>query len=145
MSSDTASVYWDASAILSALFTDSHSQLAGDWAAREGVHLISTLGFAEVIAVISRMQRGRVISAALKKSALEILDSGPWRRTVIVPEWKTIQLLAAAWPLRGADLWHLATVRTIQKELPEIKMISFDKRLYEAACGESIAFATVAL
>ena len=39
MASDYALVYWDASAILSVLFNDSHTPAALEWAEREGIHL----------------------------------------------------------------------------------------------------------
>jgi len=46
---DTQSVvYWDASAILSALFKDLRSEEAIEWIRKKGVHLISTLAYAEV-------------------------------------------------------------------------------------------------
>ncbi len=38
-------IYWDASAVLSALFTDTHSMTAKKWSAAEGVHFISALTF----------------------------------------------------------------------------------------------------
>ncbi len=49
-------IYSDASAVLSALIKDAHSEKAQEWANREGIHLLSSLTYAEVIAVISRMQ-----------------------------------------------------------------------------------------
>lgn len=49
-------VYWDTSAIVSALFKDAHSDIAFSRARKEGVHLISTLALAETYAVNSRIQ-----------------------------------------------------------------------------------------
>jgi predicted nucleic acid-binding protein len=47
--------------------------------------------------------------------------------------------LASNWSLRGADLWHLAAAKTLQCELPELLLLTFDQRLYHAAAGENIA------
>ena len=50
-----------------------------------------------------------------------------------------VKALASKWPLRGADLWHLATAKTLQKDLPELTVLTFDNRLYVAALGEKLA------
>ncbi len=132
-------VYWDASAILSTLFTALHSDEAQKWARRkESIHLISGLAYAETCAVIARMQRERLLADILIKAALETLVGGPWRRLNAWPEWKIIKPLAVKWPLRGADLWHLATAKSLQNRLPEILLLSFDTRLNTAASGEGM-------
>jgi predicted nucleic acid-binding protein len=130
--------YWDSSAVLSALFTDSNSQAAHKWSGAEGVHLVSTLTFAEVSAVIDRMNRERLITKTLSRAAFEVLDDGPWRRISTWPEWKIIRLLSGKFPLRGADLWHLATAKSMQAEFPELYLLSFDKRLIKAAGSEGL-------
>jgi len=38
--------------------------------------------------------------------------------------------------LRGADLWHIAAAKTLQRELPEVKVLTFDKRIAVAAKKE---------
>ena len=131
-------VYWDSSAVLSALFTDSNSQAAQKWSGAEGVHFVSTLTFAEVSAVINRMYRERLITKTLTRAAFEVLDNGPWRRVSTWPEWKIIRSLSAKFPLRGADLWHLATAKSMHGEFPELCLLSFDKRLIKAAESEGL-------
>jgi predicted nucleic acid-binding protein len=131
-------VYWDTSALLSVLFRDSHSGEAVEWAAREGLHLMSTLAYAEACAVIARLQRERLLAEILIKAALEVLHEGPWRRLNAAPQWEAVQALAEKWPLRGADLWHLATAKNIQKDLPELLLFTFDARLKAAAAGEDL-------
>jgi len=131
-------VYWDASGILAALFKDRHSDEAQRWAHREGIHLISTLAYAETYAVITRIQRERLLADVLVKATLEVLEEGPWRRLNAWPEWGIIQLLATRWPLRGADLWHLAMAKSLQKQLPELFLLTFDTRLQGAARGEGM-------
>ena len=131
-------IYWDSSAVLSALFTDTHSQDAKKWSTAKGVHFISTLTLAEVTAVISRMQRERILADTLSQAAFEVLDNGPWRRISSLPDWKLIRFLSAKWPLRGADLWHLAAAKSLHKEFPELILLSFDNRLKKAAEGEAL-------
>ncbi len=131
-------IYWDSSALLSALFTDSNSRVAQKWSGTKGVHFISTLTFAEVFAVIHRMQRERLLSDSLSQAAFEVLDNGPWRRISTWPEWKITRSLSAKFPLRGADLWHLATAKSMHAEFPELYLLSFDKRLIKAAESEGL-------
>ena len=59
MAENISVIYWDSSVILSALFTDEHSEAAKKWTNKEGVHFLSTLAYAEISAVISRMQKGK--------------------------------------------------------------------------------------
>lgn len=133
-----AAIYWDASAILSVLFRDSHSEEARAQLELPGVHLVSSLGWAETCAVISRMKREGCLAEVLLKAAYETLEKGPWRRTYVLPDYDKFKDLAGAWPLRGADLWHLAVAKTLQKEIPELKLLTFDERLRAAAEGEGL-------
>lgn len=132
-------IYWDASAILSVLIRDAHSARATGAARRRVTHLVSTLGYAEVLAVIARLERERELPTVLADSARDVVRNGPWRRLALQPDWASIDDLAARWPLRGADLWHLATATTLNRELPEMRMITFDSRLLAAASGLGLA------
>ncbi len=44
-----------------------------------------------------------------------------------------MKALSQKWSLRGADLWHLAVAKTLQKQIPELELFSFDKGLSAAA------------
>jgi len=131
-------LYWDSSAVLSALFADSNSLAAQRWSGAKGVHFVSTFTIAEVSAVIHRMKRERLLSETLSQSAFEVLDTDPWRRISTWPKWEIIRSLSAKYPLRGADLWHLATAKSMNVEFPELYLLSFDKRLKKAAESESL-------
>lgn len=131
-------IYWDASAILSVLFTDTHSDSARASAHQAGIHLVSTLAYTETCAVIARLQRERVLADVLIQAAFEVLEEGPWRRLTAWPEWNAIRSLALKWPVRGADLWHLALTKILQAQLPEIRLLTFDARLRAAAKGERL-------
>ena len=126
-------IYWDSSAVLSALFKDGNSRRAKAIAERDAFHLLTTLAYAEVNAVISRMKREHILTEALFQSAHEILDRGPWRRISIPPEWPMNRRIAAKHALRGADLWHLTTAMTLRREFPELSLLTFDQRLKTAA------------
>ncbi len=132
-------IYWDSSAVLSALFEDRYSDQAVKWAGRSGMHLLSTLAWAEVHAVIARIERERVLTGALINVAREVLEEGPWRRLNASPEWNLVQAMSSKWPLRGADLWHLCTAKSLQSELHELRILTFDALLATAARGEGLA------
>lgn len=138
MAAAEVAVYWDTSAVLSTLFRDRHSDEALQWARRPGVHLLSTLAWAEAHAVIARVGREGALAPVLVAAAREILEKGPWRRVNVSPEWSFVRELSAKWPLRGADLWHLATAKSLRAELPELVVLSYDSRLAGAAKGEGL-------
>ena len=131
-------IYWDASATLSTLIKDTHSKEAQEWAHKEGTHLLSTVAYAEVLAVLSRMKRERIMADLLVEAARQTLESGPWRRLHSGPEWNFMAALSKKWPLRGADLWHLSTAKSVWEQLQELKVLTFDSRLKAAAHGEGI-------
>jgi len=133
-----AAYYWDASAVLSALFLDEHSPRAVKWAMLDGMHLMSSLCLAEVNAVIERTRRDRKVSDVLVEAAKEALSSGPWRRLELGPTWASLESLPRRWPLRGADLWHLATASALRDELGEIYFLAFDTRLAAASEAEGL-------
>ena len=128
-------VYWDASAVLSVLIADVHSAKATATAKSAGTHLLSSLGYAEAFAVIARLEREGSLTAVLAESAREVIVNGPWRRLALQPDWQLIEGFAPRWPVRGADLWHLATAETLRRQLPELRMITFDTRLVLASNG----------
>ncbi len=73
------------------------------------------------------------------KAAQEALSRRPWRRVNHIPRWDIIRELARTWSLKGADLWHLAAAKCLQEQLPELRLLSFDRRLLTAAHGEGLA------
>lgn len=135
----TPIIYWDTSAVLATLFLDEHSERAVPIARADGVHLVSSLTWAETLAVIARVERERALASTLAIAAREAFVEAPWRRVNVGPDWQITKRLAQEWPLRGADLWHLATAKTLQSELPELTFLSFDARLGSAAVGEGLA------
>ncbi len=134
----SSAVYWDTSAVLSVLFRDANSDKAGESARSSAVHFLSTLAWAEALAVIARIERERALAKVLVAAAREVLEEGPWRRLNVVPDWKIVRDLSSKWPLRGADLWHLAVAKSLKIDLPELTLLSFDSRLGAAAKGEGL-------
>jgi len=131
-------VYWDSSSILSVLFKDPHSKEALNWFRKNGVHLISTLSYTEVCAVISRIKREKLLADILIDVAFKALKTGPWRYLNIWPEWNKIIALSQKWSLKGTHLWHLASAQTLQKQIPELALLTFDSRLGIAVKGEGL-------
>jgi len=132
-------IYWDASAILSALVEDDHTDQAQEWLKKRGAHVVSTLSYAEVLAVFERLRRSGVVSDKLVNRSLEGLERGPWQRLDLQPDWGDIRSLASQWSLRGADLWHLSTAMGLRREIGEMTLLTFDKRLRLAAQGAGLA------
>ncbi len=93
-------VYWDSSSILSVLFKDTHSKEALTWFRKNGIHLISTLGYTEVCAVISRIKREKLLADILIDVAFKALKTGPWRYLNIWPEWDKLAAFSHKWPPR---------------------------------------------
>ncbi|HOV42652.1 MAG TPA: type II toxin-antitoxin system VapC family toxin [Syntrophothermus lipocalidus] len=131
-------LYWDSSAVLSALVKDRHSDQAWESARKKAYHLISSLVVAEVHAVLNRMNREGYLADILVKAALEAFSQGPWRLVRLDPLPSDIASLARKWPLRGADLWHLALAVRLKQDLPELRLLTFDRRLNAAAWGEGL-------
>ena len=131
-------VYWDSTSVLSSLFKDPHSEQALNMSKKEGIHFLSTLCYAEVCSVLSRIRKDKKLKEVLVDFAFEILKTGPWRRLNIWPEWNTLIALSEKWPLKGSRLWHLASVKTLQKQLPELSLFTFDRELRTAAEGEGL-------
>ena len=131
-------VYWDASAVLSVCFYREQSEVAMDRAREPGIHLISSLAWAESHAVIARLERENAIASIFAEAARESLDRGPWRRVHLTPDWRDAADLARRWPLRGADLWHLALASRLRIDLPELELLTFYTRLATAARAEGL-------
>ena len=138
MTGSSQVLYWDASAVLSLLFADCHSATALEWWQSGSIHLLSTLAFVETHAVITRLERSKALSTTLTQEARHNLTAWPWRRTTAQPAWEVVDSLANRWPLRGADLWHLACATSLHQQLPELHLLTFDNSLQEAAQGEGL-------
>lgn len=132
-------LYWDASAALSLLFNDIHSETALVCWRKGTTHILSSLAYVEVAAVISRLERTGTLDSFATETAFAKFAALGWRRTKIFPDDKIIAPYARKWPLRGADLWHLACACTLHRQLPELRLLTFDSRLHDAAVGEGIA------
>ncbi|MDA8345716.1 MAG: type II toxin-antitoxin system VapC family toxin [Thermaerobacter sp.] len=132
-------LYWDTSAVLSTLMADRHTDLAVRQLRSQATHLLSSLAWAEAHAVLSRLRREGGASEHGFRAAQGLLAQGPWQRISSSPDWAVTRAIAVRWHLRGADLWHLAMAKSLQRDLPEITMLTYDVALQEAAMGEGLA------
>ncbi len=133
-------VYWDPTCVLSAIFQDSNSEKALSMSKKEGVHFFSTLCYAQVCSVLTRIQKEQKLTEFLIDVAFGTLKNGPWRRLNIWPEWTILIALSEKFPLNGSNLWHLASAKTLQKQLPELMLFTFDEELKKAAHEEDLLF-----
>lgn len=131
-------LYWDTSAILSVLCNDVHTCDARNALISNSAHIISSLAWSEVCSVLYRMGREYSLPDLELQKHYQSLLMGPWRKLNLLPEWSLFEEMAHKYSLRGADLWHLTMVKTLQKDFPEIKMISFDRKLSDAALAEGL-------
>lgn len=131
-------VYWDTSAVLSCLIQDAHSHEARRWLTGDAVHLVSSLAGAEFHACIARLLREGHLTPPLAQATVQAFEQGPWRRITTGPDPELFWSLSCRHRLRGADLWHLALAITLQHDLPEMEMLTFDTMLAEAARLEGL-------
>jgi len=137
--SSWAATYWDSSAIVSALFPDSHTDEAQAEVRKSNVHLMSSRAWVETLAILARTEREGAMPADRIEAAYEVLAGRVWRRVDVLPRWEGIRGLARTWALKGADLWHLAAAKGLREEVPGLRLLSFDRRLQAAARGEGLA------
>ena len=126
-------IYWDASAVLSVLVKDSHSETAQRWIRKTGLHVLSSLAYAEVVSVLDRMERENVLTRILVQSASQELLENPWRFLNLCPAREEMDSLRGKYALRGADFWHLALAGTLKREISELMFMTFDQKLQDGA------------
>ena len=133
-------VYWDSSAVLSAIVRD---EFTGEARARIGsagsFHLLSSLALAEVESVLARMTRDGSLDRGKARRARAMLDGGPWRLTLSHPSPGDLKRLAAGHHLKGADLWHLANAMKLSSDLGDLVLLTFDDRLKASAAAEGMS------
>lgn len=122
--------------MLSVLLRDTHSDTALAYIRRPDVHILSSLAWAEVHAVMARHLREGTPDSMVSQAA-GALERAGWRHLRTGPSRAHVSALARRWSLRGADLWHLATARTIADEV-RVSVLTFDRALDEAARGEGL-------
>lgn len=134
-----APLYWDASALVSLFLPDRHSPAARALVRGRRSNLCSTLAHAETSAVLRRAERLEALPERAVAGALAFL-AGPaflWLETV--PDRARVEALARRYPLRGADLWHLACALDARDVEPTLRLVTFDDALVRAAAAEGIA------
>jgi predicted nucleic acid-binding protein len=138
---DARLVYWDASAILSVLTPDDHTEQAVATVEMEAIHVVSSLADAEVAAVLGRSVRRQLLDRATANQALDRLERPPWRRSTVTPRPEVVRAMSRRHALRGADLWHVAAAITLSLDVGEVIVASFDTELTAAASAEGITVA----
>jgi predicted nucleic acid-binding protein len=132
-------LYWDASAVLSLFFHEEHTHEAVQCYASSASHVLSSLAFAEALSAVERASREGTQGAQTVDAARSVLARARWWQVDLVPHRRKTGELARAYRLRGADLWHLALAKTLRSHLPNLRLLTFDARLHEAAVAEGLA------
>ncbi|MHB9148853.1 MAG: type II toxin-antitoxin system VapC family toxin [Thermoleophilia bacterium] len=135
---EPASYYWDASALLSFLVRDTYTTAARAFFEYPALHVVSSLAYAETAAVLGRMARQDVIDVATAGFLLRSLDESGWRHVLVSPSRSILREFQGRSPLRGPDLWHLGLVLTLSREYGEFGLVSFDRRLSDAASAAGV-------
>ena len=129
--------YWDASAIIPLVISESESPLVRSWAGRDPAIVTWAWTPVELVSAVERRAREGAITPEMRREALkrfsqladawdEVADLLPVRR-------KAIQLLARH-PLRAADSAQLAAALVAAESDPAAMVfVCLDKRLAEAA------------
>ena len=129
--------YWDASAIIPLVISESESPLVRSWAGRDPAIVTWAWTHVELVAAVERRAREGAIAPEVRREALkrfsqladawdEVADLLPVRR-------KAIQLLARH-PLRAADSAQLAAALVAAESDPAAMVfVCLDERLAEAA------------
>jgi hypothetical protein len=84
------------------------------------------------------MREGKELKEVLIDVAFDTLSVGPWRRLNIWPEWNMLISFSQKWSLKGSTLWHLASAKTLQKQISELTLLTFDGELKAAAEREGL-------
>lgn len=124
--------YWDASAVVSLLIADTHTAEARRLQRQNSIHLLSSLTLAETAAVLRRLADLEEIAPATARRLFDALSQWPWQLVQLHPTHATLAGLGRGASLRGADLWHLALWSELRSELPELELVTFDRRLAAA-------------
>lgn len=123
--------YWDTSGVVVVLFDDPRSAVPRRLVRGSGRNLLSSLAYVEATAVIVRKPIPRDAMADAYRSLRSL-----WRSTSAAPRREAVAELAERYPLRGADLWHLATAIALREEAPTLRMVTYDNALAAAASAE---------
>jgi len=131
-------LYWDASAVISTLVCDVHSNDALALLEQDHTHLISNLAHAEVCAVIARLFHSGSVGRPIVQGIFHAYKNGPWQEVLAQPDRDDLERLGMMVSLRGADLWHIACISALREDLAEIALLTYDDRMRAAACSLSI-------
>ncbi|MGH7544806.1 MAG: type II toxin-antitoxin system VapC family toxin, partial [Gemmatimonadota bacterium] len=104
-------VYWDGSAVASALVRRPESERVLAVLREPAVHLVSTLAWVEALAEAARLVRDGALSRELRNAVGDALERGPWRLTYACPRRSVLED-AVAGPYDAATRWHFGTALT---------------------------------
>ena len=135
-------LYLDTSALVKKYFKEAGSEeLIDSWKAATEI-VISSVAYAEAMAVFHRKRRETHISPRISATILNSFqrDWESFIRIEVTDDLnESINRITAAYPLRGFDAIHLASALLIYESIPEdFWFACFDRILLQAAQGEGL-------
>ncbi len=140
--------YWDASALVPLIVSESGTNLARSWLADDSAIVTWAWTRVEIASAIERRTREGALSRRDRRQVLERLDSfaNTWDEvTEILAVRSRASLLLARHPLRAADAGQLGAALMVNEQLEggSLPFMCLDRRLSEAAELEGLAIADV--
>ncbi len=129
--------FWDSSAIVPLICSESSSLLCNDWLRSDSVVIVWTLAGIEVVSALARKRRDKTIDRndwVVARSRLSQLEEA-WNEVDCCEVVKTraVRLLDVH-PLRTADALHLAAAIVITDEhTSTMEFVTLDQRLADSA------------
>lgn len=118
-------VYWDGPAVASTLVRGPDSERALAVLREPAVHLVSTLAWMQAVAEAARLVRDGALTREQTRAVTDALERGPWRLTYACPRRAALESVLAG-PYDAATRWHLATARTLRRQLPELRLFALE-------------------
>jgi hypothetical protein len=134
--------YWDASALVPLIVSQSDSRLAREWLAEDD-HIVTWVWTrTEIVSAIERLTREGRISRRQRRAALDefqgLADGWDEVTDVLAVRSRALRLLGRH-PLRAADAAQLGAATLIQEQgSGQLSFLCFDRRLALAAEQEGL-------
>lgn len=129
--------YWDASALVPLIVSESGTNQARSWMASDSEIVTWAWTRVEIASAIERRTREGALSREERRTVLNRLNifAGTWDEVAeILAVRSQASLLLARHPLRAADAGQLGAALLVQEQLGGfLEFLSLDRRLSEAA------------
>lgn len=133
--------YIDTSAFVKRYFLESGSDIIDRLFKKSELTMTASLTYAETYAAFNRVYREGGITGSKLKNIIELFEED-WKGLSLIEfsaeARKKIPDLSKKFPLRGADLLHLASALTIFERGIDFQFVASDGKLLNAAEGSGL-------